>query len=441
MRDYVEKLMARGEMYVVEREVDPVFELAAVVSRSHKTSDWPILFQRVKGTRFPVVANLYGSHRRLCELVGAAPGRFNAVWKGIIDSLGGAPASYLRDVPPPDDLQHGTLLDLPHIVWRGKDSGPYITAGVFLARDPDSGIPNLSFARCLLLGAGNEMRCCIDPPHDLAKYQARAEARGVPLEVAILIGSSPAVFMAACTSVPIDVDELEIAARINGGMLDMYRCRHIDLSAPAGTEIVIEARIRPGVRATDGPFGEFMGYYCPVNPNAYVVDVLDVSWRPGALYHGLLTGSSEDLTALGATWANRAYRALVAELPGIVDVTINPMLYSTVVKIRKEYEGHAQHVMLKVFAANPYYNHMCIVVDDDIDIHNLNEVWWAFLTRGRVDTRTLVMPEITGWDFKPDAVNRGRLGIDATMPLGQRHMFERAETPGEHDLVLKDYFS
>lgn len=440
MRDHLHELLQRGEVHIVEREVDPRFELAAVVSRAHKTTDRPILFRRVTGTRFPVVANLYGSRQRLCDMVGAAPGEFNAVWKNIIDAAGHA-TGYLAEVPRPADLEHGMLRDLPHIVWREKDSGPYITAGVFLARDPDTGVPNLSFARCLLLGKDDEMRCCIDPPHDLASYQARAEAKGQALEVVVLIGAPPSVFMAACASVPIDFDELAIAARIDGGTLNVYPAQRVDLPVPAGTEIVIEGRIRPGVRAEDGPFGEFMGYYCGVNPNAYVVDVLRVSWRPGAIYHGLLTGSREDLTVLAATWSNRTYRALVSELPGVLDVTINPMLYSTVVKIRKQYEGHPAHVMLKVFAANPYYNHMCIVVDEDIDIHDLSEVWWAFLTRGRLDTRTMVLPNIPGWDFKPDAINGGRLGIDATMPLGDRAHFERPETPGERGLELGDYFS
>lgn len=440
MHDYLQQLVDRGDMHIVEREVDPVHELAAVVSRTHKISDKPILFRHVKGTAFPVVSNLYASHARLHELVGARAGEYHAVWKRLRDGLGRPPESFLEEISPPADRQHGTLLDLPHIVWRGKDSGPYITAGVYLARDPDSRVVNLSFARCLLLGKAHEMRACIDAPHDLAKYQARAEAKGEPLEVLVLIGAPPPVFLAACASVPIDVDEMEIAAGLSGGTLKVYPADGVSLPVPDGTEIVIEARIRPGVRAEDGPFGEFMGYYCEVNPDAYVVDVADVSWRPGATYHGLLTGSREDLTVLAASWSNRTYQALVSELPGILDVTVNPMLYCSVVKIRKAYEGHPQHVMLKVFGANTYYNHMCIVVDEDIDIHNLDEVWWAFLTRGRVDRRTLVIPDVVGWEFKPDAVNGGRLGIDATMPLGQAEKFERTRTPGEQDLDLGDYF-
>ena len=440
MRDYLSRLIERGDMHIVEREVDPKFELGAVVSKSQKKSDWPILFRNVKGSAFPVVSNLYGSHARLCEMIGAAPGEFNPTWKDIMEGLSARTGDYCNSVSTPDDLQQGKISDLPHIVYRGKDSGPYITAGVVLAKDPETGIPNLSFARCEMLGKDDELHACIDLPHDLSKYQAKAEAAGKPLDVAILIGAPPPVFIAACASVPIDVDELAIAARINGGSLEMYRCGSVDLQVPVDTEIVIQAQIRPGVRTQDGPFGEFMGYYCEVNTNAYVLDVLNVSWRAGATFHGLLTGSPEDLTMLAATWGNRTYRALVAELPGILDVTINPMLYSTVVKIDKQYDGHPQHVMLKVFGANPYYNHMCIVVDADIDIYNLNEVWWAFLTRGRLDERTMVLADIDGADYATSAISGGRLGIDATMALGSEKKFERPISPGEDELDLSDYF-
>jgi 4-hydroxybenzoate decarboxylase len=184
-----------------------------------------------------------------------------------------------------------------------------------------------------------------------------------------------------------------------------------------------------------------MGYYCEVNPHGYVVDILDVSWLEGAYFHALLCGSREDLSALQVAFATRTYRTLVAELPGILDVTCSPMLYSTIVKIDKQYEGHAKHVLLKVFGANPNYNLMCIVVDKDVNIHDLSEVWWAFLTRGRLDERTMVVPGVPGPERSQDTTIRGRIGIDATMPLDRAQQFQRARTPGEDDIDLSRYFA
>ena len=436
LRKYISVLLERREMAVVEKEVNPRFELAAVVSRSQKENDRPILFKKVKGTNFPVVANIYGSFNRISEMVNVKGKTLNFRWKEIIDSFTANTFEYIHEVPLSDDLIKGKLSDLPNIIYREKDAAPYITAGVFLANDPDTGVPNLSFARCMMLGLDNKMYCCIDPPHDLAKYQAKAEAKGEALEVAILIGAPPPVFLAAVTSLPIDQDELKLAALISGGRIDMRPCEHLDMLVPAATEIVIETTIRPNERVEEGPFGEFLGYYCDVNDDGYILDVLNVSWRNNAYYQGLLCGAREDLTALAISLGGRIYQELVDKLPGIIDVTVNPTLYSSIIKIEKKYEGHVRDVINTVFKINPLHNRMCIVVDKDIDVHDLNMVWWSFLTRGDIDTRTYITSELPGVD-NPDDETSGYLGIDATMPL--RHQLIRATTPGEDCIDLNEY--
>jgi len=95
-----------------------------------------------------------------------------------------------------------------------------------------------------------------------------------------------------------------------------------------------------------------------------------------------------------------------------------------------------------VFATNPYYNFACMVVDTDIDIFDLNEVWWAYLTRGRVDQRTMLIDGIPGgYEFGPDNQHRGRIGIDATAPFGRLADFERTRTPGEDSVNLAEYIN
>lgn len=440
MRRYLESLLNRHEMRVVARSVDPRFELAAVVARSQQDSSLPILFEHVQGSTLPVVSNIFGSSDRLCELIGAKPGQLCQRWAEIMKETERLSTGYTEPGADPSAPVLGRISDLPRITWREKDCGPYITAGVFLARDPDSGIANLSFCRTLMKSDA-ELVCCIDPPHDLAQYQARAEARSQPLEVCILIGPPPEIFIAGCASVPIDMDELRIAAAIRGGPVPMQRARTVDLEVPVGTQVVIEGRIRPHVRETEGPFGEFMGYYGAPNPQGYVIDVTAVYWQPDAVFHGLLCGTAEDLSLLDIAFATRTYNALAASIPGILDVACNPMFFCTVVKIDKTYEGQAQHVMLKVFAANPNYNFACIVVDRDVDIRNLKEVVAAYLTRGRVDQRIMVIPDVPGFDRSPNPTYGGRVGIDATMPLGREAEFERARTPGADTLRLSDYLA
>ena len=437
-RTYVDALLARNGVHLVERAVDPRFELAAVVARAQKESDKPILFRKVKGSSFPVVTNVYGSFSRMAELVNAGDNSLNERWQEIFETLPAHSCDYINEVPVPADLQTGCLSDLPGITWREQDAAPYITAGVFLAHDPETEIPNLSFSRCMMLGDDKKMHCCIDSPHDLTKYQAKAEARGEALEVAVLIGAPPPVFLAAVTALPIGQDEVQLAAHIAGGQLEMRPCERVDLLVPAATQIVIEGTIRPNERVEDGPFGEFLGYYCEINKGAYVLDVLNVSWRRNAYYHGLLCGAREDLTALAVSWGGRIYRGLASELPGILDVTINPTMYASIVRIDKQYDSHPKDVIEAVFKLSPAYNRMCIVVDRDIDIHDLGSVWWSFLTRGNLDTRTHVLSGLRGMENSNYLIS-GYIGIDATMEPGLKLV--RSTTPGEEEIDLKRYFS
>ena len=440
MHDYIEKLIQRGEMLVVDKQVDPKFELAAVTAQSQRESEAPIMFRNVKGSNLPVVSNIYGSYARMCELIGVEKGgSFCKRWVELTDAGGARTEGYNRTVAAPADLVEGKLSDLPQIQYFERDAGAYITAGVFLAKEPDSGIPNLSFCRTMMV-SDEELRVRLAPPHDITQYQKMAESRDEPLEVAILIGPPPEVFLASCASVPYEANEVAIAAQIRGEELEMRPCKTIDLNVPLDTEVVIEGRILPNIRRPEGPFGEFMGYYVEETDN-HVFEITNVSWRRDAAFHGLVCGSPEDLRALELSFATRTYRALAAELPGIIDVTCNPAPQHTIVQIDKQYEGHAQHVMLKAFGSNVKYNKICIVVDDDVDISNFNDVWWAVVSRCRVDRKVMTVPEAPGFYRDEPRVHWGRLGIDATRPWGHEKQFERKRIPGGDNIDLRDYLT
>ena len=275
---------------------------------------------------------------------------FVSVWLELSDAAPPSSDEYQVRVSEADDLVEGKISDLPHITYHADDVGPYITAGVFLAKDPDSGVPNLSFNRSLMI-SDNELRVRLGDPHDLTKYQALAEAKNQALEVAILIGPPPEVFLAACASIPYDSDELAVASQIRGESLPMRQCKTIDLMVPNETEIVIEGRILPDKRAPEGPFGEFMGYYTSKDQMNHVFEVTRVVSRKSAYFQGLLCGSPDDLRPLELAFATRTYRNLVSEVSGVLDVSCNPMLHNTIVQIRQMYEGHAQQVMMKVFGS------------------------------------------------------------------------------------------
>ncbi|MBI3976545.1 MAG: UbiD family decarboxylase [Chloroflexi bacterium] len=438
MRKFTESLRARGELLVVEREVDPRFELAAVTAKVGKTSNKAVLFNRVRGTRFPVVTNLYGSRERLASVIGIEVGDFCREW-GRLTTPGRFAGAYTRDVPMPGDLVYGKLSDLPLITYCERDAGPYFTSAIFLGKEPETGVPNLSFHRSMYV-SDEELRVRLGPTHHLTIYHEKAEAMGKPLEAAILIGPPPAVVLAAAAPVPYEADELEVAAQLAGRPIDMRPCRSIDVMVPADTEIVVEGRFLPNERRPEGPFGEFMGYYVEVGNNA-VFEVLDVSWRPGALFHSILSGSGEELRTLELALAANIYQRVSAVLPGIVDVTCTPFVTHAVIKVRQKYEGHARQVLLAALGAAPTWCKVCTVVDEDVDIYDMDDVMWAVLTRARVDQAVMVLQNIPSFYRDAHKDHWGRLAIDATIPWGRKAEFERKRVPGAADLDLGKYLA
>jgi UbiD family decarboxylase len=310
---------------------------------------------------------------------------------------------------------------------------------MFLAKEPETGVQNLSFHRSMYVGDA-ELRCRLAPRHHLTMYHEKAEQRGAHLEAAMLIGPPPATFLTAAAPLPYEADEMEVAAKLQGAPIAMRRCKHVDLMVPATTEVVIEGRFLPNVRRNEGPFGEFMGYYTPVGQNA-VFEVLGVTCRKDAIFHSILCGSSEEELTLELSVAANIYQRISAVLPGILDVTCQPFVLHTVVKIKQQYEGHGRQVLLAVFGAEPTWAKACTVVDEDVDIYSMDDVMWAVLTRSRPDKDVMIIPETPSFYRDPHKEHWRRLGIDATVPFNRRHDYARKKIPGAQSVRLADYFA
>lgn len=442
MRNLLETLETRGELVRVARPVDPTHQLAAVTRAVQRAGGQAVLFETVAGTALPVVSNLFGDHGRLCRMIGAGERTFCERWIELTEAcLTTTEAQATRPATEAEaaGLISGTLSDLPAITWHGRDGGPYFTSAIFLAREPDSGVANLSFHRSMQV-SDRELRIRLGSSHDLARYQAKAEARGQALEAALILSAPPEIFLAACASLPYEASELAMAAQIAGAPVAMRRCATIDLDVPAAADIVVEGRILPNIRRPEGPFGEFMGNYVEISDN-HVFEVTHVGYRPGAVLHGLLCGSPEDLRPLEAVTAARVYRHVSAQVRGVLDVCCRPNVMITIVKIRKSYEGHAQHVFLAALGSYLDYNKVVIVVDEDVDIYDLDDVMWAYLTRGRADTRAMIIPGVPGFYRDPQKDHWGRLCIDATAPWGREAEFARKSIPGQDAIDLRDWLA
>lgn len=438
MRNYMARLRERGDLLVVDREIDPAHELAAVTAAAQKRWGKAILFTNVKGTRFPVLTNIYGSRERLAELIGIDAADFCRQWSNL-SSLGGSGGEApFRPADADDDLVEVALSDLPLITYSDRDAAPYFTSAMFIAKDPETGVGNLSFHRSMYV-SDKELRCRLAPRHHLTIYHEKAEKMGKPLEAAMLIGPPPTSFLTAAAPLPYDTDELEVASRLAGKPIAMRKCRHIDLEVPADTEIVIEGRFLPNERRPEGPFGEFMGYYVPEGPNA-VFEVLGVTVRRDAVFHSILCGSAEEVLTLELSVSANIYQRLSAALPGIIDVTCQPFVTHAIVRIDQQFEGHARQVMLATIGAEPIWAKVITVVDRDVDIYSMDDVMWAILTRCRPDKDMLIIPDTPSF-YRDEAKDHwGRILIDATAPFARRAEFERKTLRMAGDIKLSDWF-
>lgn len=432
---FLARLEADRQLLRIRREVDPTFELAAVTRRVQLGPNLPVLFENVRGTPYRVVSNLYGNYAIVAGLLGTEVSGVAATWAALMadqgppvleEPTGAGPAA--REIP---------FADVPHIAFCEKDAGPYLTASVVLARDPETGVPNLSYHRMQIVDDG-ELRARLSPAGDLYRIQEKAERAGRALEVAVLLGCPPAINLAGAAAIPAGTSELALAERIAGRRFPMRRCATLDLAVPAEAEFVLEGEILPHVRRPEGPFGEWQDYYVPVTDN-HVLRVHRVTAREDAVFHAVCSGSTEELTLSGIPNAALIYKAIRAFDPFVKDVVCYPMPQFCVVQLKKRYEGQPQKAMLGAMGAETNRLLYCVVVDEDVNIHDLRDVIWAMSTRCRPDRGVMQIPSVPSFARDPHQVHWGRLGIDATAPLEWASEFERKRYPGLESTRLEDY--
>ena len=210
----------------------PKHQLAAVTQAAHKRWGQPILFHKVTGTSLPVLTNIYGSRERLAEILGIGPMDFCRQWNNLVN-LAPSLDQPLRPIEKPDfDLIDCRMSDLPLITYSEFDGAPYFTSAMFVAKEPETGVQNLSFHRSMYV-SDSELRCRLAPRHHLTLYHEKAERMGRALEAAMLIGPPPSTFLSAAAPLPYDADELEVAAKLAGKPIEMRPCKHVDLMVPA----------------------------------------------------------------------------------------------------------------------------------------------------------------------------------------------------------------
>lgn len=443
LRDSLQRLEKQGDLVRVRREVDAKFELAAVAK---KLDGGPVvLFERVRGHALPVVVGVDGTKDRVAQNLGIRGveliGHFGRAigapipWKAVADGPVCA-----RRVRAPFDL--GQLLPVPQ--HYEKEPAPFITSGVVVARDPDSGVLNASYNRMQLKG-GTRCGIYIQPRHLMQIHQKNA-AKGRPTEVAIVIGLETATRLAGATwgsNIPLELDEFAIAGGLRGQAVEMVSCETVNVQVPADAEIVIEGHILPDVLEPEGPMAEFTGVYGGTDPK-HVFEATAVMMREDALFQDIVPFGTEHLLMLGLPYEGVLFRYVKAQVPGLHDVHITPGgcgKFLAVLSLTKRHDGDAKNAILGAFGAIRDIK-IVMAVDPDIDINNPREVQFALATRVQGDRDVFMIPGAKGNELDPiqdvyDYITK--IGIDATKPLARAERFELAKIPGYDSLDLRDY--
>ncbi|HKB26603.1 MAG TPA: UbiD family decarboxylase [Methylomirabilota bacterium] len=414
-----------GEVVRIAEPVSIEHDVMAVVLEYERRRRWPILFfEKVAGHDIPIVANVVASRRTLAFALGVDE-------RGLAAEYARRIKEYQKPVVVPDPAFRARVVSgdavsleaLPIPVYFPGDAGRYLTAGMLVARDPDTGVETEGYHRFQVKGP-RRLGVSLHSRRRMFEYQRRAEAKGRPLPCAVVLGLHPLIAMGSLAYPPPDVGKFEVVGGLLGEPLEVAPCLTTDLLVPAAAEIVIEGEILPGVREPEGPFGEFTGYVSRRSTeHVFVAKALAMRERPW--FQSIGSGRAGDhITTLGLVREAEITNALARVIPNVRGVHVplsGTSSFTAYVAIRQSRPGEAKHVIPIVLGVDHYLK-LVIVVDDDIDVFDESDVLWAVATRMQADRDLVTIAGSLGAMLDPSADDWGvtaKLGIDATRPFGQ----------------------
>ena len=451
LRDFIAQLEKKGLLKRISIEVDPYLEITEICDRTLKQQGPALLFENVKNSSVPVLANLFGTTQRVAMGMGEDSiealrevGKLLAFLKepdppkGLKDAwekmpifkqvLNMAPKE-IKKAPCQKIILENDAVDLNTIpiqtCWPG-DVAPLITWGLVITRGPEKERQNLGIYRQQLVAKNKVIMRWLAQRGgalDFKEWQIKHPAEAFPIAVAL--GADPATILAAVTPIPDTLSEYGFAGLLRGSKTEVVKCALSDLQVPASAEYILEGFIYPGEVAEEGPYGDHTGYYNETETFP-VFTIERITHRKDPIYHSTYTGRPTDEPAVLGVALNEVFIPILQkQFPEIIDFYLPPEGCSyrvAIVSMKKQYPGHAKRVMMGVwsFLRQFMYTKFVIVVDDDVNTRNWQDVIWAMSTR--VDpVRDFTMVENTPIDYldfaSPVSGLGSKVGIDATNKL------------------------
>ncbi|MDQ9169742.1 4-hydroxy-3-polyprenylbenzoate decarboxylase [Oxalobacteraceae bacterium R-40] len=455
LRDFIAQLKQLDELKHVSVPVSTHLEMTEICDRILRSEGPAIIFDHPTGHTMPVLANLFGTPRRVALGMGAENvgelrriGQLLALLKepeppkGFKDVLGlGSLVKSLWDMAPKESrsakcqeiVWEKNDVDLARLpiqhCWPG-DVAPLITWGLVITKGPHKKRQNLGIYRQQVIGPNKViMRWLAHRGGALDFREHGIVNRGKPYPVAVALGADPATILGAVTPVPDTLSEYQFAGLLRGSRTELVKAIGSELRVPASAEIVLEGHIYPDEshpsgyeHALEGPYGDHTGYYN--EQDWFPVFTIDrITMRRDPIYHSTYTGKPPDEPAVLGVALNEVFIPLLQkQFTEITDFYLPPEGCSyrmAIVQMKKAYPGHAKRVMFGVwsFLRQFMYTKFIVVVDEDVNIRDWKEVIWAITTRVDPlrDTTMVDNTPIDYLDFASPVSGLGsKMGIDAT---------------------------
>jgi len=437
---FIEELEKAGELKRVKNEVDTNLEIAEILRRAMYSNGPAILFENVKDYDMPVLGNAFGSLKRL--EIGLETKDFTEIGQRIVDlTKMDIPSGFLNKIKKLPELSKmsdsfpklensGPVTEvfsdspsfdkLPILKTWAKDAGKFITFGLVATKHPETGIRNLGVYRMQIIDSTHALMHWQKHKRGAHHHELKKE-KGEKIEVAIIIGGEPATVFSGVAPVPEGLDKYLFAGIARKKGIKTVKCKTIDLEVPANAEIVLEGYVDPSDIRDEGPFGDHTGYYTPKEPFP-TFTLTGVMQRKKPIYLTTVVGKPILEDAYIGKVIERSFLPLIRMFqPEVVDFAMPAAGWfqgMAIISIKKRYPGQAKKVMMGLWGMGQLsLTKIFVVVDDDVNVHSMDDVLWAVTTRIDPARDTIIIDNTPTDTLDPASplVNLGsKLGIDAT---------------------------
>ena len=440
IQQFIEKLEKAGELKRVKTEVDTSLEIAEILRRVSYAKGPAVLFENVMGYDIPVLGNAFGSIKRL--EIGLETTDFSEIGQRIADmtkmEIPSGIFNKIRKLPELSKMSESfpklekdgpvteivnkspTFDNIPILKSWIKDAGKFITLGLVATKHPETGVRNLGVYRIQIIDSTHALMHWQKHKRGAAHHDITKESNN-KIETAIVIGGEPATVFSAIAPVPEGLDKYLFAGITRKKGIKTVKCKTIDLEVPANAEIVLEGYVDAADSRDEGPFGDHTGYYTPKEPFP-TFTLTGIMQRKNPIYLTTVVGKPILEDAYIGKAIERSFLPLIKMLhPEVIDFSMPPAGWFqglAIASIKKRYPGQAKKVMMGLWGMGQLaLTKIIVIVDHDVDVHDMNEVIWAITTRVDAARDTIIINNTPTDTLDPASpkVNLGsKLGIDAT---------------------------